>query len=298
MNNKRIDPEKYGMVICPSCNSHGYTQTPKRRGCLKCGGFGFIHLKHPENPLGEGKGEMEKLMDTTGSFKVLIIELISQTKNTLDSIKKIIELSRGKFSDEKFGEVFYRMITKDIEKNDLVLNSVLDYVRATTPVRKKGTVNTLMAEVLRKHQVWLEEKRAKIFRNFERDLPEAIIPDEQLRFILESVFQYAMALMPVDGSLESLTKSSALQKEMREDQAFFKKNGNFIEVLVAFTYSKEPKEQATSQKEVVPDLVLRLVDDIIERNQGMIKFELDETKGKRVISLKFPVERRRLVHYD
>ena len=72
----------------------------------------------------------------------------------------------------------------------------------------------------------------------------------------------------------------------------------FIEVLVAFAFPKEPKEQATSQKEVVPDLVLRLVDDIIERNQGMIKFELDETKGKRVISLKFPVERRRLVHYD
>jgi len=227
----------------------------------------------------------------------LFIELIHQTKSTLDSIKKFTQLSRGKFSDKEFGEVFYRRITKDIEKNDLMLNGFLNYIKATTPIRKKGTVNTLIEEVLRKHQVRLEEKKIKIFRNFERDLPEAIIPDEQLRFILESVLQYAMAMMPLDGRVEFSTKSVVLQKEMGEDQAFFKKNGNFIEVLVAFTYSKEPKEQATSQKEVVPDLMLRLVDDIVERNQGMIKFELNETKGKRFISLKFPVERRRVVHY-
>jgi len=228
----------------------------------------------------------------------LFIELIHQTKNTLDSIKKFTQLSRGKFSDKEFGEVFYRRITKDIEKNDLMLNGFLNYIKATTPIRKKGTVNTLIEEVLRKHQVRLEEKKIKIFRNFERDLPEAIIPDEQLRFILESVLQYAMAMMPLDGSLEFSTKSVVLQKEMREDQAFFKKNGNFIEVLVAFTYSKGPEEQAASQKEIVPDLMLRLVHDILERNQGMIKFELNETKGKRFISLKSPVERRGVVQYD
>jgi hypothetical protein len=228
----------------------------------------------------------------------LFIELIHQTKSTLDSIKKITQLSRGKFSDKEFGEVFYRRITKDIEKNDLMLNGFLNYIKATTPIRKKGTVNTLIEEVLRKHQVRLEEKKTKIFRNFERDLPEAIIPDEQLRFILESVLQYAMAMMPLDGSLEFSTKSVVLQKEMREDQAFFKKNGNFIEVLVAFTYSKELEEHATSQKKLVPDLMLRLVDDIVERNQGMIKFELNETKGKRFISLKSPIERRTVVHYD
>jgi hypothetical protein len=228
----------------------------------------------------------------------LLIELIHQTKNTLDSIRKFTQLSRGKFNDKEFGEFFYRMITKDIEKNDLMLNGFLNYIKATTPIKKRGTVNTLIEEVLRKHQVGLEERRAKIFRNFERDLPEAIIPDEQLRFILESVLQYGMAMMPLGGSIEFLTKSCVLQKEMREDQTFFKKNGKFIEVLVAFTYSREPKEQATFQKEVVPDLMLRLVDDIAERNQGTIKFELDETKGKRFISLKFPVERRRVVHYD
>ena len=228
----------------------------------------------------------------------LLIELISHTKNTLDSIKKFIEVSRGKFSDETFGEFFYRMITKDIEKNDLVLNSLLDYIKATTPVRKKGTVNTLMAEVFKKHQARLEAKKTKIIRSFEKDLPETIVPDEQLRFILDSVFQYAVTSIPTDGSMEFLSKLFALQNETGGDLAFFKKNGTYIEVLVAFTCRKEPKEQPPSQEDVVPDLMWRLIDDIVERNQGMIKLEFDETKAKRFISLKFPIERRNVVHYD
>jgi hypothetical protein len=227
----------------------------------------------------------------------LLIELISHTKNTLDSVKKFIQLSRGKFSDEKFGEFLYGMITKDIEKNDLALNSVLDYIKATTPIRKKGTVNTLMAEVLKKHQARLEEKKTKIFRSFEKDLPETIVPDEQLRFILNSVVQYAVTSIPTDGSMEFLSKLFALQKETGEDHPFYKKNGKYIEVLVAFTCSKEPKEQPPSQEEVVPDLLWRLIGDIVERNQGMIKLEFDETKTKRFISLKFPIERRNVVRY-
>lgn len=42
MDKKTFDPEKYGMVTCPSCDSHGFIQNPKRQCCPKCGGFGFI----------------------------------------------------------------------------------------------------------------------------------------------------------------------------------------------------------------------------------------------------------------
>jgi hypothetical protein len=42
IRNKNFNPEKYGMVACPCCNSRGYIQNPKRQCCPKCGGFGFI----------------------------------------------------------------------------------------------------------------------------------------------------------------------------------------------------------------------------------------------------------------
>ncbi len=235
----------------------------------------------------------------------LLVELIQHTKGTLDSIKQFAQLSRGKFSDGEFGEFFYQMITKDTERNVLMLNSFLNYIKATTPIRKKGTVHALIEEVLTKHQVRLEENKTKIFRNFEKDLPETIVADEQLRFILDSVLQYATASMSPNGSIEFLTKSFGLQKGTEGDQAIFKTNGRYIEILVAFTYYKKPMEQfgkkletPVPQKEGVPDLMLRLIDDIVDRNRGIMKVELDETKAKKFILFNFPIERRKVVHYD
>jgi hypothetical protein len=45
------------------------------------------------------------------------------------------------------------------------------------------------------------------------------------------------------------------------------------------------------------DLVLKLAEDILERNHGM----MIETHGKRsetLIPLRFPIERRKVVYYD
>jgi hypothetical protein len=40
---KRIlNPEKYGMLICPVCCGKGFIKGPKRQACPKCRGFGLI----------------------------------------------------------------------------------------------------------------------------------------------------------------------------------------------------------------------------------------------------------------
>jgi len=233
-----------------------------------------------------------------------IIELIHQTKSTLDSIKKYTQLSRGKFSDKEFGEFFCRMITKEIEKNDLMVSSFLNYIKVTTPIQKKGTVNTFIEEVLKKHQAGLEENRVKIFRHFEKDLPETIVPDEQLRFILDSILQYAMASMRSEGNIEFSTKSSELQKESTEETVL-EKDRKFIEILVAFTSYKKPMEKPmqglrtlTPKEEFVSNVLLRLVDATVNMNQGVTRLEVDETKARKSVFLKLPMERRRVFFYE
>jgi hypothetical protein len=42
MTGKIMNVGKYGMIVCPRCNSHGYIQNPNHQCCPKCGGFGFI----------------------------------------------------------------------------------------------------------------------------------------------------------------------------------------------------------------------------------------------------------------
>lgn len=233
------------------------------------------------------------------------IELIQRIKGSLESIKNLAQVSQGKFSDKEFGNYFNLLVTEDIEKIDLLLIHVLDYIKVNFTVRKSNTVHIFIEEVLKKHYVQLEEKKVRLFKKFEKDLPEIIAPDEELRYILNSILQYAMISMPVNGSIWFLTKSFVLPSERSEDQGLFKKDGKHIEISVIFTGYKKPKEQFTTvmpisgpQREEGFDLELRLVNEIVKRNRGKMKFGVDEKNSKTFISLSFPAERRKVIYYQ
>ena len=51
---------------------------------------------------------------------------------------------------------------------------------SATPVKKTNTVHTLIEKALKKHQLTLEQKKVKIFKRLEGDLPETTVPDEHL----------------------------------------------------------------------------------------------------------------------
>lgn len=229
------------------------------------------------------------------------IELIQRIKNTLGSIRNYTQISRDKFSDKEFGEYFYRAVTEDIEKIDMVLNGLMNYIKLNSPIRKTDTVHRLIEEELRKYQSKLEGKGIKLFRKFEKGLPETIVPDEQLRYILNSVLQYALASISPNLSMALYTRSFVLEKEV-ESPDLLKKGGRYIEISLGFMGYKKPAEQgtgsATLQKEEPLDLILRFVKEVVQRNRGTMRIEADEKKSKTFISLRFPVERRKVVYYQ
>jgi hypothetical protein len=228
------------------------------------------------------------------------MEMIDQFKGTLNNLRNFARIFQEKFGDKEVGTYLKRMITEDIKKIELVQNSLLNYIRINNPITKTNTVNTLIEEELKKYHVELEEKRIKLFKTLERDLPETVVPDDQLRYIFSCILQYVMALIPTNGSLGLYTKNLVFRREIGEDQ-----EGRFIEILMAYTGYRRPMEQFGSslgisphQKERVLDLALRLVDEIVQRNHGLMKLEEDEKKTKTTISLRFPVERRKVVYYQ
>jgi nitrogen-specific signal transduction histidine kinase len=77
------------------------------------------------------------------------IDLIHRIKNTLGTIRDYTKISRGKFSDKEFGEYFYRAVTEDVEKIDMVLDGLINYIKLNTPIRKTDTVHHLIEEVLK-----------------------------------------------------------------------------------------------------------------------------------------------------
>jgi hypothetical protein len=228
------------------------------------------------------------------------IELIDQFKDTLKNLRNLTKIFQEKYGDKESGAYLNRIINDDIKKIELVQNSLLNYIRINNPVTKTNTVNTLIEEEIKRYQGELEEKKIRLFKTLEKNLPETAVPDDQLRYILSCVLQYVMALLSANGNLGVFTKNVVHQKEMGDDREW-----RFIEILVAYTGYKKPAEQLRSpvgipahQKERILDLALRLVDEIVQRNRGTMKFDEDEKKVKATISLRFPVERRKVVYYQ
>jgi len=232
----------------------------------------------------------------------LFIDLVRGIKSNLASIKNYTQISRGKFSDREFGEYYYRTVNEDIEKVNMVLNSLLDYIKVHTPIRKANTVHHIMEEVLKRHQTELDEKGIKVLKRLEKDLPETVVPDEQLKYILTSLLQYAVAFTPPNWNLGLSTKSLILDNGATEVESLFKGEGKYVEISVVFLGSQRPSEPASgtaaTQKGETPDLILRFVKEVVLHNHGMMKVEADEKKTKTVISVRFPVERRKVVYYQ
>lgn len=261
-------------------------------------------LKEGETESPESKKTIPPMEQNISFLSPLFIELIHGIKSSLGSIKNLTHISRVKFSEKEFGEYFYRMVTEDIEKIDLVLNGLLNYIRISNPIKKADTIRTLIEEVLKEYEIKLEENELKVFKKFEQDLPETTVPDDQLRYILNSVIQYAISSRPPNGSIGILTKSFLLQKESGEGQTIPKKNGRYIEILVVFPGYKRAMDQfgkalgiPIPEKEELLNLELRLVKEIVQKYRGMMKFEVDEKKGTAFISIRLPAERRKVVYY-
>jgi len=241
----------------------------------------------------------------THMLSLFFMELVHRIKNPLVSIKTFTQLLREKFNDGEFREHFYKIVTEDIEKIDAVMNGLIRYVKINTPIEKKDTIHFILEDVLKNHEAQLEGKRIKVFKKFEKDLPETIIHDEQLRYILNALLQYAIPFISPNGSIGFLTKSFDVEAETPDMKTYHQRSERYIEILFVFTGYKKAFEQFETvlgipalQKEEAIELELRLVKDIIQKNQGMMKFEVNEKKPRTVISLKFPIERRKLIYYQ
>lgn len=254
-----------------------------------------LHSKEGNIPIGKAP-----------SFLIpIFIELIEGVRGSLIQIKNFVRASSGKLNDKEFGNYLNRILTEDIGKIDFVKNSILNYIKFKNVIIKTNTVRTLIEEELKRFQVQLEEKGIKILKSFEKDLPEIAVEDELLRYILNSILQYVITLMTPNGKIWFSTKSIGVQEKAVKEGGLPKKEGNYVEILIAFTdYGKTGEKVVTDlklppfHKEEALDIILRLVQEIVVTHHGSMKWEADEKKSIRLILLIFPVERRKVVSYQ
>jgi len=194
-------------------------------------------------------------------------------------------------------------VVQDISKTDLLLSGLLNYFRITQTVRKGGTLHALIEQVLKENEALMVERGVQLFKKLEKNLPETVVPEEQLKYILNSVFQYAILSTPPNGNIRFLAESFILQSEAEKAWAFFEKYGGYVEISMGFGGGREPEDEEaaalegilTPEKDQALELILRLAKGVVLRNWGRMDRETDKKEGRKALSLRFPLERRRMV---
>ncbi len=225
--------------------------------------------------------------------------MIHSTKSMLCDIRDISRSAHEK-PVNKDSEEFFTQIRSMTDQIDLLLDGFLNYVRSTTAVAKKDTVNTLLEKTLEKHQHNLEAKNIRVFKKLEKDLPETVVPDEHMGFILDSVVQYANAIVPFGGDIFFSTRSSyvtpmptfATAVSMREDYS-----RRSVRISVEY---KGPDEQLRVVEmksrpgygETALNLLLRMVSFLAGEHQGTMEHKSDDRRAEGHIVLKFLSDRR------
>jgi len=232
------------------------------------------------------------------------IELVQRVKGSLAGMKTFAFLSKDKFSDAELGEDFYQIVSEDIEKTISLLNCFQDYINFNAPMKKMNTVNNIIEEILRNLEDQIAQKKIKIVKKqFEKNLPETSLPDEQLRYVLNSIIQYMVHSTRPYGSMGFLTHQFEPNESMSEDLGLLQMDGKYIEVQIASMGDKQRElldlvpGMTADQYEDGVDLILQLVKEIVQRNRGALTLKINSQQSMSFLSVILPMERRKVVHY-
>jgi signal transduction histidine kinase len=227
--------------------------------------------------------------------------LVLLTKTRLEAIKTSARMLQTRSGDKRFTEFLSQTIDSDVDKTDSFVRGLMNYVKVSSPVKKTKTVQTLLERVFKKHQPALEQKKIKVVKKLESDLPETTVSDEHLWYILDSLLDYVVAATPPFETVGIMTRSSGLG---REDPGKTSLNESHVEILLLSSGHSTTQDQSW-QRLGIPDLPeneptdlsLLLIKEVVIRNRGRLKFETSENRARAMITLTLPLERRKVFYY-
>jgi len=234
---------------------------------------------------------------------LFLLEALRDIKKTVGSIYKIGLLSMEKSDTIADREHSWMAMTQGFDQIVSIVNMLSSYINVTSPIAKKNTIHCILEEILESNEKKLHARQIELNKTLDEELPETLFQDEQLRFILNLVLQYAILSTPPSGRIEIVTQFVNHQGE-QDLSSHDPLASKYSEVLISslspndsLNESPGTSEGPRIERDGTSHFILRLVREMTRRNQGMIDFQIDEMKSRTRIFLRFPVERRRVVYY-
>lgn len=231
-----------------------------------------------------------------------LTELVHCMKGNLLSIKNVASVPIDHFDSLEFRKHFQASLEEDVKKIDSVLNTLLNYISISTPLMKTNTLRIILEDILEANEKKLRDRKIRIFKECDENLPETYMHHEQMRFVLNSLLQYALLVLPSPGSIGFSIKYSEGKNKTSAPTPSLESNAGHIEVTIGFsgerTVAKHPESSPEAHPDEAIDLILKLVAEIVKKNKGTIKFVANEKGQKSLVILRLQIERRKRVHYE
>jgi nitrogen-specific signal transduction histidine kinase len=228
-------------------------------------------------------------------------EVTHHIKLGLSHIKEYARLVEERCVDKRFGGHLRRSLTQEVDKIEGFLEQCGAPWRGRTSPEKRDTVHRLIEVTLAGYEGFLEKRRIKVIKKFEPGLPEPIVPDEPLGFVLNSLLWYALTAVSPVAIIGFLTKTCPLHIVTASQKGtLHRKERHDLEILFVLSgggkpleFSGPPVETPLREREGIPGSMLRVIEEIVSSHKGELKVELDSKKAWVLFSLKLPIERRR-----
>ena len=262
----------------------------------------FLFKNTPEQPMPEGKPDNNIAEQDTLFLLSFLTELVHCVKGNLLPIKSFASVPIEHFDSLEFRKHFQASLEEDVKKIDSILNTLLNYISISTPLMKTNTLRIILEEILEANEKKLRDKTIRVFKECDENLPETYMHHEQVRFVLNSLLQYALLVLPSPGTIGFSIKYSEGQHKPSAPTPPLETNAAHIEVTMGFSgerkMARHPEIASGANSDEAIDLILKLVTEIVEKNKGTIKFVANEKGQKSLVILKLQIERRKRVHYE
>lgn len=163
------------------------------------------------NRMAVGLSEKERLEDQLRQSEHLIAlgrlatGVAHELRNPIGIIKTLVDLMKQEYSQMSGIEEYTRAIDEQVDRQDNVIQELLDFGRPTKVSIKECSINDLILGVLSFSAAMLRKQKVKVQLKLDDKLPKILADTEKLKQVFVNIIVNAAEAMPVGGSLEITT---------------------------------------------------------------------------------------------
>jgi PAS domain S-box-containing protein len=145
--------------------------------------------------------EQLRRSDRLAALGTLAAGLAHEIRNPLTSLRTFTRLVPRRFEDERFRQTFQRVVPRELERINRIVEQLLQLARPTRLHFKPLRLSSLLERVLELYANQIEAKQITVVREYARDLPPIQADPEHLYQALLNLVVNALEAMGAGGRL-------------------------------------------------------------------------------------------------